>query len=121
MDAVRLELGDVRRYPLRLDRNNVGQMIDKDGRRVVFGLGKGSADLVGCWQHSPFLACPQCACAIPFGIGQYVELEIKTPDGQQSPEQVMRQALVTKRGGVYAVIRSVDEARQWAENMRSTK
>lgn len=101
-DAVRLELGDVAKYPeLVLWRNNVGQMIDQDGRRVVFGVGgKGAADLLGM-----------------FG-GQFVAVEIKTPIGRQSPEQKRFQALVEKRGGTYVLLRSVEEAQQWAASMR---
>lgn len=101
-DAIRLELGDVRRYPeLWLARNNVGQMIDKDGRRVVFGVGgKGASDLIGIWN------------------GRFVALEIKTPIGRQSPEQKLFQQLVEKKGGVYALLRSVEDAREWAQSMR---
>lgn len=101
-DRVRLELGDVERYPeLVLWRNNVGQMIDKDGRRVVFGVGgKGAADLIGMW------------------AGRFVAVELKTDKGRQTDEQRTFQALVTARGGVYAVIRSVEQARAWAEQMR---
>lgn len=106
-DAIRLELGNPERYPeALLFRNNCGQMIDAHGKRVVFGLGKGSADLVGLWRH-------------PDGRAQYVELEIKRDNGKQSPEQVLRQQLITSKGGVYAVLRSVDEARAWAAEMRS--
>jgi hypothetical protein len=108
-DAVRLELGDPTRYPLVLWRNNVGQMIDKDNRRVVFGVGgKGAADLVGIWTHAD-------------GRGQFVAIELKRAKTKQTPEQRDYEQLVTKRGGVYAVIRSVDEARQWAEQMRSKR
>lgn len=103
-DAVRLELGDIARYPeLVLWRNNVGQMVSADGRRIVFGVGgKGAADLLGM-----------------FG-GRFVAIEIKTPIGRQSPEQKRFQALVEMRGGAYALIRSVDDARQWAADMRRT-
>lgn len=101
--AIRKELGDVTRYPeLVLWRNNVGQMIDKDGRRVVFGVGgKGAADLLGMFN------------------GRFVAVEIKTPIGRQSPEQKLFQQLVEKRGGVYVLLRSVEEARRWVETMRS--
>lgn len=102
-DRVRLELGNPERYPeLVLWRNNVGQMIDKDGRRVVFGVGgKGAADLIGMW------------------AGRFVALELKTDKGKQTDEQRKFQALVTARGGVYAVVRSVEDARAWAAEMRS--
>lgn len=105
-DRVRLELGDVSRYPLVLWRNNVGQMIDKDGRRVVFGVGgKGAADLIGIWTHAD-------------GRGQFVAIELKAERGRQTPEQLTYQALIESKGGVYAVIRSVEQAREWAEQMR---
>lgn len=102
-DAIRKELGDVVKYPeILLGRNNVGQMIDKDGRRVVYGwLGKGSADLLGMFN------------------GRFVAVEIKTPIGRQSPEQKLFQQLVEKRGGVYVLLRSVEDARRWVETMRS--
>lgn len=104
-DAIRAELGDVRRYPeLVLWRNNTGQMIDRDGRRVVFGCGgKGGADLIGIW------------------AGRFVALEVKSEDGRQTPEQQQYQALVEAKGGVYALVRSVDEAKQWAESMRRSR
>ena len=101
-DAIRKELGDVSRYPeLVLWRNNVGQMIDKDGRRVVFGVGgQGAADLLGMWQ------------------GRFVALEIKTPIGRLSPEQKLYRDLIEHKGGTYVVLRSVDDAQQWAQEMR---
>lgn len=106
-DAVRLELGDPTKYPLVLWRNNTGVMVDKDNRRVAFGCGgKGGADLLGIWTHAN-------------GVGQFVAIELKTPKTKQTQEQRDYQALVESRGGVYAVIRSVDEAKQWAESMRS--
>ena len=107
-DEVRLELGNPLKYPeLILWRNNCGQMIDKNDRRIAFGCGgKGAADLIGIWTHSD-------------GRGQFVAIELKRAKTKQTPEQVAYAELVTKRGGVYAVIRSVDEARQWAEAMRS--
>lgn len=106
-DRVRLELGDPAKYPLVLWRNNTGQMIDRDGRRVVFGCGgKGGADLLGIWTHTD-------------GRGQFVAIELKTPKTKQTLEQLNYQQLVERRGGVYAVIRSVDEARVWATGMRT--
>ncbi len=108
-DRVRLELGDPTKYPLILWRNNTGQMIDANGRRVVFGCGgKGAADLIGIWTHAD-------------GRGQFVAIELKVEKGKQTPEQRTYQALIESRGGIYAVVRSVDEARQWAEEMRSKR
>lgn len=109
-DAIRKELGDVTRYPeLVLWRNNVGQMISADGRRVVFGVGgKGAADLLGIWRHAD-------------GRGQFIAVEVKADNGKQTEEQRRFAALVEAKGGVYVVLRSVDEARRWAAEMRSNR
>lgn len=106
-DSIRLELGDPRKYPeALLFRNNSGVLTDKDGRFVRYGVGsKGGADLIGMWRH-------------PTGIAQFIALEIKTPIGRQSPEQKRFQQLVESKGGVYALLRSVDDARRWAQEMR---
>lgn len=74
-------------------RNNVGVGEMQGGVRVRFGLGTGSADLVGLYR------------------GRFVAVEIKTPTGRQSAEQRTWQALVERKGGVYAIVRSADEAR----------
>lgn len=106
-DAIRLELGDVTRYPdVWLTRNNVGVLQDANGRHVRYGLGPGSGDLVGMFTASD-------------GRALWIEAEIKTQTGKQSDEQVRRQALVTKRGGIYAVLRSVDDAREWIQQLRA--
>lgn len=106
-DAIRLELGDVTRYPdVWLTRNNVGVLTDANGRYVRYGLGPGSGDLVGMF-----------TCAD--GRALWIEAEIKAATGKQSDEQQRRQALVTKRGGVYVVLRSVEDAKQWIQQLRA--
>jgi hypothetical protein len=100
--AIRLALG---RHPnVRLFRNNVGEadFVDRHGRRqrVVYGLCKGSSDLIG-WR----------TLELPTGpIAQFVAVELKTPDGRLTPEQRMFLDLVEKRGGLAAVCRSVEDA-----------
>lgn len=107
MDAIRLELGDVTRYPdVWLTRNNCGALQDANGQYVRYGLGPGSGDLVGMFTTSD-------------GRALWIEAEIKTQTGKQSDEQVRRQTLVEKRGGVYVVLRSVDDAREWIQQLRS--
>lgn len=81
-------------------RNSVG-LADINGRKQRFGLGIGSADLVGFLTKD---AGPRA--------GLHVELEVKTKTGRQSPEQVLRQGLLMERGAFYAVVRSVEEAIQ---------
>lgn len=75
-------------------RNNVGSAVMRNGSHVKFGVGgPGGADLIGLFR------------------GRFVGIEIKTPTGRQSAEQRMYQQLVEAKGGVYAVIRSPEEAR----------
>lgn len=75
-------------------RNNVGAA--RIGKRFVrFGL-RGSADLQGLIG--------------PGGRALYVE--VKAPDGVQSPEQIAFQRLVTKFGAIYVLAESVDDVRR---------
>lgn len=106
-DAIRLELGDVRRYPdVILWRNNVGVLQD-NGRYVRFGLAPGSADLIGIF--TPDLRNP---------VGVFIAAEIKTPTGRQTDEQKRWEQLVTSKGAAYAVLRSVQDARAWIARLR---
>jgi len=73
-------------------RNNVG-VAEVRGYKIRFGLSEGSADLVGLFR------------------GHFVAVEIKTPTGRQSPEQRRWQGLVESKQGVYAIVRSEDDAR----------
>jgi len=100
MDAIRLELGSD--PDLVLWRNNVGMAWMKNGAPVRFGVGgPGAADLVGMYR------------------GRAVFVEIKTPTGRQSPEQRTFQQLVERKGGTYAILRSVDDARAWLSTLRT--
>jgi hypothetical protein len=95
---VRLALGRIE--GLVLWRNNCGVAEHWNGRnvsRVVYGLAKGSADLVGIVRAEN-------------GIGRFVALELKALRGRETPEQRQWLALVRAVGGYSAVVRSVDEA-----------
>lgn len=82
-------------------RNNCGF---DSMNRVRYGVGNpGGADFIACVS------------------GRFVGVEIKTPVGRQTPEQKQFEHVVKSKGGIYVVLRSVEEARQWAENMRSSK
>lgn len=99
-DAIRLELG---RRPdlLVVWRNNIGHAVMRHGHRVTFGVGgPGGADLLGLDHRGRFLA-----------------FEIKTPIGRQSKEQLQFQQLVTRLGGLYLVMRSVDDARTFLNSL----
>jgi hypothetical protein len=98
-DAIRLELG--RTGEILLYRNNCGYA-DLRGHKVRFGVGSpGGSDLVGVYR------------------GRAVFVEVKTPVGRQSPEQKLFQQCVERHGGIYVILRSVDEARAWLAQLRS--
>jgi hypothetical protein len=80
---------------LLLWRNMVGTgYATSGGQFVVFGLGKGSADLVG------FLK----------GSGRFFAVEVKTPAGRLSKPQRAWHRAVRGMGGFCAVARSPAEA-----------
>lgn len=90
-DAIRLALG---RVPgLVLWRNNCGSVATAAGGRIAFGVGNpGGADLIGCYR------------------GRFIAMEVKTPDGRQSPAQRDFQTCVEHNGGVYLMPRSPEDA-----------
>jgi hypothetical protein len=98
---IRLALGQT--PGLRVFRNNVGAIKDRNNRLVRYGLATGSADLIG-WQS---------VVITPAMVGQrfarFVSIEVKTPSGRLSPEQETWQAAVQKAGGIAVVARSVDD------------
>lgn len=88
-DEIMIALG--RRPDCVVWRNTVG--VYKEGPRVIrYGLAVGSADLIVCVQ------------------GKFVALEVKKPGGRQSEHQKLWATHVERAGGVYAVVRSVQEA-----------
>ena len=89
---VLLALGS--RQDVTIWRNNTGRLPDPriGGRWISFGL-KGSADVLGIIQGGRFLA-----------------IETKTPAGRLRPEQIAFRAMVERRGGLYVVARSVNDA-----------
>ena len=101
---IRLALGT--RPDLRLFRNNTGTLPDpRTGRPVQFGLARGSADLIGY----------RTVTITPDMVGQQVavftSLEVKTPTGRIRPEQTNWLQTIKRAGGIAAIVRSVDDAR----------
>jgi hypothetical protein len=84
------------RPDLRLWRANVGAV--RLGRRLVrFGV-PGQADLTGILPD-----------------GRRLEIEVKAPDGRQTPAQRAYQKMIEKFHGVYILARSTDDVRQRLE------
>jgi len=78
---------------LRLWRANVG--VARIGTRVIrFGI-PGQADLTGILPD-----------------GRRLEIEVKSPTGRQTPEQVAFQNMIEKFHGIYILARSTDDVRQ---------
>lgn len=75
-------------------RNNCGLAVTARGAKIPFGLFPGSADLIGMFR------------------GRFVGVELKTEVGRQSPKQRTWQKCVEDHGGVYALVRSEDDARE---------
>lgn len=96
MDRIRLVLGADSAAVFW--RNNTG-VAETRGYTIRYGLGNGSADLIGVFR------------------GRFVAVEVKTPSGRQSDDQRRWELLVESKGGVYAIVRSEDDARQLLANL----
>lgn len=78
---------------VRIFRNNVGTLQDKNGKYVRYGLCVGSSDLIGFSKD-----------------GRFVAIECKTPTGRVKPEQQNFIDQVRKAGGIAGIVRSEEEA-----------
>jgi ribosomal protein L36 len=98
MEQIRLALNDPDGVWFR---NNVGVATLAGGGRLRYGVGNpGGADLIGLFR------------------GRFAAIEIKTPEGRQSQEQRMFQQLVERKGGIYVICRSADDARALLARLR---
>ncbi len=105
----------------RLFRNNVGVAKFKDRRgrthTVVYGLHKGSSDLIGWTPHKITARDVGRTMAI------FTALEAKAPGGRPTPEQMNFIEQVRAAGGIAAVVRSVGDAigtiGRWRKRYRS--
>jgi hypothetical protein len=97
-DQIRLALG--REPDVLLYRNNCG-VAEAHGHKIRFGVGNpGGADLIGIFR------------------GRFLAIEVKTAAGRQSDDQRRFQQLVERRGGIYLLARSVDDALAWLTRAR---
>jgi len=82
-------------------RNNIG-VAEIRGYRVRFGVGgAGGSDLIGLFR------------------GVFVAVEVKTPIGRLSADQKLYQRLVESKQGVFAVVRSEDDARALLQDLHA--
>lgn len=85
-------------------RNNVGQAVYPSGRRVDYGLCKGSSDLIG-WRT---------VTVTPDMIGKrlalFLAIEVKTTTGAIRKEQITFINNVRNAGGLAGVARTPDDA-----------
>lgn len=88
----------------RIFRNNVGQLYDRDGRIVRYGLCVGSSDLIG-WRKVTIT--PDM---VGQTIAQFAALECKRKGGQPTGQQVRFLKVVEEAGGIAAIVTSADEA-----------
>ena len=85
-------------------RQHVGTFRTLYGNRTVNVGQTGMADIAAC---VPVLIT---ADMVGQTIGAYAEIEVKTLTGKQRTAQKLRELAVKKRGGVYIVARSPDDA-----------
>ena len=102
LSQIRATLG--RREDVRLFRNNVGTLRDKDGRYVQYGLCAGSADLIG------WVTRPVWRESVQGTVAVFLAIEVKSKTGRVTPEQENFLRVVREAGGIAGCVRSVDEA-----------
>jgi hypothetical protein len=87
---------------VRLWRNNTGQLKDRFGHTVIYGLAIGSSDLIG-------IVAPH---------GRLIAIEVKSKTGKVTPEQEAFMEIVRRFGGVAGVARSFEDAMALVEEAR---
>ncbi len=94
------------RGPVRLWRNNVGRLLDQQGRPVTFGLCPGSADLVG---YSTVTITPDM---VGQTVAVFTAVEVKAPTGRPTPQQTAWLEHIRAAGGRAGIARSVEDAQR---------
>lgn len=99
---------------VRVWRNNVGSLQDKQGRYVTFGLCKGSSDLVG------IRAIKITPDMVGSTIGQFVALEVKTLKGRLAKEQAVFLEMISEYGGLALAVRDASKVRELLSPPKNT-
>lgn len=84
---------------VRVFRNNVGQAIQEDGRRIRYGLHRGSSDLIG-W--TSVTITPEM---VGHKVAVFTAVEVKTATGQPTQEQTNFIEQVRAAGGIAGIAR----------------
>jgi hypothetical protein len=100
---------------VRMMRNNVGQLEDKTGRPVTYGLGVGSPDLVGSITVEVAILGVELRT-----IARAMAIELKAPGKRPGPDQVAWMNTKRRQGwaigwadSLAGVIEIVEKARRW--------
>ena len=101
--------------PSRVFRNNVGGYHTADGGYIRYGLGVGSADLIG------FVRRIITSDMIGMTLAQFLAVELKTPTGRLSVQQKAWLNLINTSGGLGMVMRSPAEAEDFLEEISHGK
>lgn len=88
----------------RLWRNNVGKVLDKNGRLVSFGLCVGSSDIIG---YRTITITPDM---VGERIAVFSAVEVKSLTGRPTKEQIAFISNVQSAGGNAGIARSVSDA-----------
>lgn len=65
----------------------------------------------GAYYSNPYVmrGCPDILGVMPDGSGRILGIEVKTPKGRQSADQILFERRLQRAGGVYVLARSVDD------------
>lgn len=86
-------------------RNNVGALIDREGRTVRYGVcNPGGSDLIG-WRT--VRVTPRM---VGDDIAVFLACEVKAPDGRTTPAQENFLRVVREAGGIAILARSPEQA-----------
>jgi hypothetical protein len=91
-------------------RNNNGHAVTRNGFPITYGLGVGSADVVGC---RAVLLYKSATAFTPGGsvmVCLFFALEVKWEGKKSSPAQLAWQNRLRSLGATVAVVHSVEEA-----------
>lgn len=98
---------------VRVARNNVGSLEWAPGKMLRYGLGEGSADLVG------IVRITDVTVVWSKPVGRAFALEVKWPGEKPTEDQERWMSEVRKLGGFACIVHSVEEAIQAVDRCRS--